>query len=96
MQEIYHGDCLEIMAGLKDNSIDMIYLDPPFFTNKKHALSPRDRTSHYSFDDIWENHKSYADYMLARLIEAKRILKETGSIFIHCCLLYTSPSPRDS
>ncbi len=84
MQEIYHGDCLEIMAGLKDNSIDMIYLDPPFFTNKKHALSPRDRTSHYSFDDIWENHKIYADYMLARLIEAKRILKETGSIFIHC------------
>jgi site-specific DNA-methyltransferase (adenine-specific) len=72
------------MAGLKDNSIDMIYLDPPFFTNKKHALSPRDRTSHYSFDDIWENYKSYADYMLARLIEAKRILKETGSIFIHC------------
>ncbi len=84
MQEIYHGDCLEIMAGLKDNSIDMIYLDPPFFTNKKHALSPRDRASHYSFDDIWENYKTYADYMLARLIEAKRILKETGSIFIHC------------
>ena len=84
MQEIYHGDCLAIMKGLKDESIDMIYLDPPFFTNKKHSLSSRDRKSHYSFDDIWDSHKTYAEFMLARLIEAKRILKETGSIFIHC------------
>lgn len=84
MQEIYHGDCLDVMQGLKDKSIDMIYLDPPFFTNKKHSLSSRDRKSHYSFDDIWDSHKTYAEFMLARLIEAKRILKDTGSIFIHC------------
>ena len=84
MQEIYHGDCLEIMKGLKDNSVDMIYLDPPFFTNKKHSLSSKDRKSHYSFNDIWDSHKSYAEFILARLIEGKRILKDTGSIFIHC------------
>ncbi|MDO9424563.1 MAG: site-specific DNA-methyltransferase [Methylobacter sp.] len=84
MQEIYLGDCLEIMQGLKENSIDMIYLDPPFFTNKRHSLTSRDRKSHYSFNDIWDSHKIYAEYILARLIEAKRILKDTGSIFIHC------------
>jgi site-specific DNA-methyltransferase (adenine-specific) len=84
MQEIYHGDCLEVMKGLKDNSIDMIYLDPPFFTNKKHSLTSKDRKSHYSFDDIWDSHKIYAEFILARLIEGKRILKDTGSIFIHC------------
>jgi site-specific DNA-methyltransferase (adenine-specific) len=84
MKEIYHGDCLDVMQGLKDKSIDMIYLDPPFFTNKKHSLSSRDRKSHYSFDDIWDSHKTYAEFMLVRLIEAKRILKDTGSIFIHC------------
>lgn len=84
MQEIYLGDCLEIMQGLTKNSIDMIYLDPPFFTNKKHSLSSRDRKSHYSFNDIWDNHKTYAEFILVRLIEAKRILKDTGSIFIHC------------
>ncbi len=84
MQEIYLGDCLEIMQGLKENSIDMIYLDPPFFTNKKHSLSSRDRTSHYSFNDIWDTHKTYSEFILLRLIEAKRILKDTGSIFIHC------------
>ncbi|MEQ1484742.1 DNA methyltransferase [Methyloglobulus sp.] len=84
MQEIYHGDCLEIMKGLKDKSVDMIYLDPPFFTNKKHSLSSRDRKTHYSFDDLWDSHKSYAEFMLIRLIEARRILRDTGSIFIHC------------
>ena len=84
MQDIYHGDCLEIMKGLKDNSIDMIYLDPPFFTNKRHSLSSKDRKSHYSFNDIWDSHKTYAEFILVRLIEAKRILKDTGSIFIHC------------
>lgn len=84
MQEIYLGDCLEIMQGLTKNSIDMIYLDPPFFTNKKHSLSSRDRKSHYSFNDIWDTHKTYAEFILVRLIEAKRILKDTGSIFIHC------------
>jgi len=84
VQEIYLGDCLDIMKGLKDNSIDMIYLDPPFFTNKRHSLSSRDRKSHYSFNDIWDSHKIYAEYILVRLIEARRILKDTGSIFIHC------------
>ncbi len=84
MQGIYKGDCLEIMKGLQTQSIDMIYLDPPFFTNKKHRLSSRDRISHYSFDDLWESHKTYAEFMQLRLMEAKRVLKNTGSIFIHC------------
>ena len=84
MQELYHGDCLEVMKALKDKSIDMIYLDPPFFTNRKHSLSSRDRNSHYSFDDMWECHRTYADFMHARLMEVNRILKDTGSVFIHC------------
>jgi len=84
MKEIYQGDCLEIMKKLQDSSVDMIYLDPPFFTNRRHSLSSRDRRSHYSFDDLWECHKIYAEFMRIRLIEAKRLLKDTGSIFIHC------------
>ena len=84
MQEVQQGDCLEVMKGLKDESIDMIYLDPPFFTNKKHSLSSRDRSSHYSFDDLWACHKTYAEFMFTRLVEAKRVLKNSGSIFIHC------------
>lgn len=84
MQELYCGDCLIIMKDLKDKSVDMIYLDPPFFTKKKHSLISKDRKSHYSFDDIWDSYKTYAEFMQLRLIEARRILKDTGSLFIHC------------
>jgi site-specific DNA-methyltransferase (adenine-specific) len=84
MQELYCGDCLTIMKNLEDKSIDMIYLDPPFFTNKKHSLLSKDRKSQYSFDDIWDSYKTYAEFMQLRLIEARRILKDTGSLFIHC------------
>lgn len=84
MQELYCGDCLTIMKDLKDNSIDMIYLDPPFFTKKKHSLISKDRKSYYSFDDIWDSYKTYAEFMQVRLIEARRLLKDTGSLFIHC------------
>lgn len=79
-----HGDCLDVMKEMADKSVDLIYLDPPFFTNRKHSLSSRDRSSHYSFDDLWACHKTYADFMFFRLLEAKRILKDTGTIFIHC------------
>ena len=79
-----HGDCLDVMKEMADKSVDLIYLDPPFFTNRKHSLSSRDRSSHYSFDDLWACHKTYADFMFSRLLEAKRILKDTGTIFIHC------------
>lgn len=79
-----HGDCLDVMKEMVDKSVDLIYLDPPFFTNRKHSLSSRDRSSHYSFDDLWACHKTYADFMFSRLLEAKRVLKDTGTIFIHC------------
>jgi len=78
------GDCLAVMKNIADNSIDMVYLDPPFFTNKTHTLTSPNRKSTYSFDDSWKNHKEYADFIYFRLIEIKRILKETGSVFIHC------------
>ncbi len=84
INEVIHGDCLDVMKEMTDQSVDLIYLDPPFFTNRKHSLSSRDRSSHYSFDDLWACHKTYADFMFSRLLEAKRILKDTGTIFIHC------------
>lgn len=84
INEVIHGDCLDVMKEMTDQSVDLIYLDPPFFTSRKHSLSSRDRSSHYSFDDLWACHKTYADFMFSRLLEAKRILKDTGTIFIHC------------
>lgn len=80
---IYNDDCLEIMREMDDCSIDLIYLDPPFFTQKKQKLSNA-VGKYYEFVDSWESRESYLDYMRIRLIEMKRILKDTGNLFLHC------------
>jgi site-specific DNA-methyltransferase (adenine-specific) len=82
--KIYLGDCLEIMKSIDKNSIDLIYLDPPFFTEKKHSLKSRDRTKEFSFDDIWGSDLVYGNYLFERIKIMKELLKDTGAIFVHC------------
>jgi site-specific DNA-methyltransferase (adenine-specific) len=79
-----HGDCLPLMRGLESASIDLVYLDPPFFTNKVHRLSTRDRAMTFRFDDLWNGYGEYAGFLFERLGEARRLLRDTGSIFLHC------------
>lgn len=81
---IFQGDCLREFKKIDDKSVDLVYLDPPFFTQKKHSLKPRDNSKEYSFDDTWENIESYKNYIQERLVECKRVLKDTGSVFLHC------------
>jgi len=81
---IIKGDCLIELRKLDDQSVDLIYLDPPFFTQKKQSLKTRDNSKEYSFEDTWGNIESYKNYILERLQECKRIIKDTGSIFLHC------------
>lgn len=78
------GDCLEIMKKMKSESVDLIYLDPPYFTNKVHRLYDRTRTTEFKFDDLWENWNEYAEFLKPRLILMKKLLRSTGSIFFHC------------
>jgi len=81
---IIHGDCLEEMKKIEKNSIDLIYLDPPFFTEKSHTLSNRDRSKEFSFDDTWGTNKDYAIFLEERISIMRELLKDSGSIFIHC------------
>jgi len=81
---ILHGDCLEEMKIIDRNSIDLIYLDPPFFTQTKHKLQNRERTKEFSFNDTWIDDNSYAKFLEQRLSLMQGLLKETGSIFVHC------------
>lgn len=80
---IYNSDCLEVMKELADASIDMIYLDPPFYSQKKHSLA-NSKGKKYEFSDIWTSLNQYLDFMRVRITEMKRILKQNGSIFLHC------------
>ncbi len=80
---ITQGDCLDILKSIDDSSVDMIYLDPPFFTQRMQALSDK-HGKQYTFNDMWNTRSEYLCYMQARIIELKRVLKSTGSIFLHC------------
>jgi site-specific DNA-methyltransferase (adenine-specific) len=78
------GDCLNELKKIDDSSVDLIYLDPPFFTQKRQTLKTRDNSMEYSFDDNWDSIDDYMGFMRKRLMECKRVLKDTGSIFLHC------------
>jgi len=78
------GDCLKKMKEIKKESINLIYLDPPFFTEKKHSLKNRERTKEFSFDDTWGTDESYANFLYERIKIMYQLLRDDGSIFVHC------------
>ncbi len=82
--EVLHGDCLSVLKEIGSGSVDLAYLDPPFFTQRSQRLLAKDRMQEYSFDDIWSSHKDYADFLHSRLKEVYRVVCQTGSIFVHC------------
>ena len=49
---IFLGDALEVVSKLESNSVQVIYLDPPFFSQKRHTLSSKEGKT-YDFDDHW-------------------------------------------
>ena len=78
------GDNLHIMRMLPSNSIDLIYLDPPFFSGRNYNVIFGDQNEVRSFTDIWEGGMpGYITWLNARLLEMKRLLKPTGSIYVH-------------
>jgi site-specific DNA-methyltransferase (adenine-specific) len=81
---VLQGDCLEVMQHIEADTIDMIYLDPPFFTQRTHRQKSRIDHCEYAFADSWASMQEYIDYMRQRLIQCKRVLKDTGNIFLHC------------
>ena len=71
INKIFLGDCIEIMKGISDNSIDLVFADPPFNIGLKY--------------DIYNDKKSYNEYYIWSekwIIETLRIIKKTGSIYI--------------
>lgn len=78
------ADCANELKKIEDEKIDLIYLDPPFFTQEVQKLSSRKNKAEYSFSDKWDSMDEYLLFMEERLEECRRILKNTGSIFVHC------------
>ncbi len=81
---VLKGDCLSVLQTLQADSFQLAYLDPPFFTQKKHSLRTRDRSQEFSFDDFWSSDKEYVGFLYERLLEVRRVLSPRGSLFFHC------------
>ena len=75
---LFNEDCVLTSKRFVDSSIDLVYVDPPFCSGRSYELNG------CSFDDKWRTTEEYIDWIKPRLVEFKRILKPTGSIYIHC------------
>lgn len=81
---LFWGDNLHVMRQLPSESIDLIYIDPPFFSGRNYNVIFGDQNELRSFSDIWEGGMpGYLIWLNARLYEMKRLLKKTGSILVH-------------
>ena len=113
---VWTGDNLDIMRGMNDEAVDLIYLDPPFNSNRNYEAPIGSEAAGAAFKDTWtlsdvdeawhgeiadrepalyaiidaagvahgKGMKSYLIMMGVRLLEMRRILKPTGSIYLHC------------
>ncbi len=130
MNTLYYGDNLPILRSMPSNSIDLVYLDPPFNSSRNYNVLFKDQSNYASstgagseaqitaFEDTWSWGPSaeaaladiiqanpgvvddlldalkkiigpspmlaYLVMMAARLVELHRVLKPTGSLYLHC------------
>ena len=79
------GDNLEILKEMASATVDLIYLDPPFFSNRNYEVIWGDEGEIRSFQDRWAGGmEHYIAWLKERVVEMHRVLKPTGSLFLHC------------
>lgn len=96
INKIFWGDNLQVMSHmLKEyrGQIDMIYIDPPFDSKAQYKKTIKINSKDVSNDmmsfeevqykDIWTN-DTYLQFLYERLIIMRELLKDTGSIWVHC------------
>jgi adenine-specific DNA-methyltransferase len=81
---IYCGDNLDQLRKLPEGCVDLIYIDPPFNSNRNYEVFWGETKEKRSFEDRHESTKAYIDYMRPRCVELHRVLKKTGSFYYHC------------
>jgi hypothetical protein len=81
---IYCGDNLEQLAKLPDACVDLIYIDPPFNSNRNYEAFWGETKEKRAFEDRHASTQAYIDYMRPRCVQLARVLKKTGSFYHHC------------
>jgi site-specific DNA-methyltransferase (adenine-specific) len=81
---IYCGDCLDQLRKLPDACVDLIYIDPPFNSNRNYEVFWGETKEKRAFEDRHASTQAYIDFMRPRCAELARVLKKTGSFYYHC------------
>ena len=81
---IYCGDNLEQLKKLPNECVDLIYIDPPFNSNRNYEVFWGETKEKRAFDDRHASTQAYIDFMRPRCVELHRVLKKTGSFYYHC------------
>lgn len=81
---VYCGDNLVQLRRLPDECVDLVYIDPPFNSNRNYEVFWGESKERRSFEDRHESTRAYIDFMRPRCVELHRVLKKTGSFYFHC------------
>ena len=85
LNKVIAGDCIEVMNGLPEGSVDLIFADPPYNLQLKNQLHRPDNSRVDAVDDHWDQFSSFAAYdAFTRdwLAAAKRLLKPDGALWV--------------
>jgi len=82
---IYCGDSKDILLRFPDKSVDLIYADPPFFSNKAHEIIWKNGAETKVYEDRWKGGINvFIEWMEPRIAQCHRVLKDKGSMYLHC------------
>ncbi len=81
---VYCGDNLDQLRKLPPACVDLIYIDPPFNSNRNYEVFWGETKEKRAFEDRHASTAAYIDFMRPRCVELHRVLKGTGSFYYHC------------
>ena len=81
---MYCGDCLDQLPKLPDACVDLVYIDPPFNSNRNYEVFWGETKEKRAFEDRHASTQAYIEFMRPRCVELARVLKPTGSFYYHC------------
>ena len=85
LNQILHGDCIEILKSLPENSVDLIFADPPYNLQLRNDLYRPDMSKVDAVNDGWDqfaDFKSYDEFTSNWLRACQRVLKDTGTLWV--------------
>ena len=82
---IFCGDCEIVLSKFPEESVDLIYADPPFFSNQQYEILWGDGFEIRAFEDRWKGGlNNYIEWMIPKLEQCQRVLKKSGAMYLHC------------